>query len=59
MSSDDKTDPGIAAKVEKATKRLDPFTDSVLKWTTESAWTPWILAAVAVALIVFGAYVAW
>ena len=59
MSSDEQTDPGVKEKIEKATKRVDPWADDLLDAAKGSAWTPWILAAAAVALIGFGAWAAW
>ena len=58
-NAEDETDPGIAAKVEKATKRVDPWADDLLDAVKGSAWTPWWLAGAAVALIAFGMWAAW
>ena len=59
MNSDDKTDPNIAAKVEKARAKLDPWSDDLMERVKGSAYTPWLLIGAAVALIGFGAWAAW
>ena len=56
--SDDKTDPGIAAKVKAGTEKADPYADTALGWMIKSAWTPWIIVAVALAFVGFGVWIA-
>ena len=57
--NDETTQPNLKAKLDKVTKKVDPWADDLLERAKGSAWTPWILVAAAVALICFGAYVAW
>ena len=40
MSSDDKTDPGIAEKAESAVRRADPWFDRGIDWLKGKWWTP-------------------
>lgn len=58
-SNTEETDPNFKTRLDKATKRMDPWSDNALEWVKMSPATPWILIGVAVALIGFGAWVAW
>ena len=59
MSNDEDTTPNLAAKVEKAREKMDPWADDLAKRAAASPYTPWLLIGAAVALIGFGAWVAW
>ena len=58
-SSTEETDPGVKAKLDAATKKMDPWADDLAKRAAASAYTPWFLIGAALLLIGFGAWVAW
>lgn len=56
MSTED-TEPNLKARLDAATKKADPWFDSVLMKVQGSEWTPWIVIGVIIAAIMFGWWV--
>lgn len=58
--SDEKTDPGFGSKasdaLKKATTASDPWADRALEAAKGSAYTPWIIVALVLVCVVFGAW---